>query len=102
MPTATARGNIDQGALVFTDNAGRENRYRRWDGRPVIEAPALHVVIEGDGDVVLQKALLDARTFPDDLFVQHPSPTQPPEGPVAERGELSENAVWHYVKEGKP
>ncbi len=72
--------NIDDGLLILHDGKGRSRSYHRADG--AFSTTVLHAIVDGKRGCWVMNSLLEADSFPEQLFLKHDSPGQPPQGPV--------------------
>ena len=79
MRIATIDLDIEKGTLVLSDKDGRSASYHRENAPFTLTA--LHAICGPSGCLAITP-LLDAEAFPEELFVKHDSPQQPPQGPV--------------------
>lgn len=93
MRSPTIDLNIEEGSLVLHDGDGRSRSYRRVDGP--FTRTVLHAIF--DRGCLVMTPLLEADSFPKELFVKHESPQQPPQGPVGVVCKLA--SEFRYVPE---
>jgi hypothetical protein len=71
--------NIEKGTLTLTDEKGETAKYRRDAHSDT--GNLTHIRYDPISGWQFLRPLLDADTFPQELFVNEPSPGQPPQGP---------------------
>jgi hypothetical protein len=91
---ATIDLDIEKGSLLLTDQDGKSASYHRVDGPFTLTA--LHAMCGPTGCLAMTP-LLDAETFPDEVFVKHDSPQQLPQGPVGVIGKWAGD--FRYVRD---